>query len=510
MPVTLKRFPLALFALLPAAAAVADSLTLPWSGYGHSPQHTAIASVASQPLQRIRWHTPMDLNPQYSGTALLIHYGSPLVTAANNIIIPVKTGATDGFKVEVRNAANGALSYTLTTDYSLPPYRWTPSFSPVLTARNRLYWPGAGGTVYYRDAPDAPTGTVGQIAFYGNGNYTAAKSTYNSAIIISTPLVGDRYGNIYFGYARLGSNPLNLESGIAKIAYNGVASYVTATAAAGGDAAINRVVMNTAPALSNDQRTLYFAVSNAGSYSPGAFGAGYLVSVDSNTLAPLARVRLKDPKTAADAYLPEDGSASTTVGPDGDVYFGVLENSFASHNDRGWLLHFNGALTQTKTPGSFGWDITASVVDAKLVPSYTGASSYLLLTKYNNYVDYADGVNKMAVLDPNTAMTDPINHSTQVMKEILTIVGPTHEPVSGKPNAVREWCVNTTVVDPFTHSALVNSEDGILYRWDFHTNTFTEQVTLPVGIGEAYTPTLVGVDGTVYAINNATLFAVGQ
>ena len=29
------------------------------------------------------------------------------------------------------------------------------------------------------------------------------------------------------------------------------------------------------------------------------------------------------------------------------------------------------------------------------------------------------------------------------------------------------------------------------------------------GVGEAYTPTFVGPDGSVYAINNATLFVVG-
>jgi len=33
---------------------------------------------------------------------------------------------------------------------------------------------------------------------------------------------------------------------------------------------------------------------------------------------------------------------------------------------------------------------------------------------------------------------------------------------------------------------------------------------LTPGLGEAYTPMLVGPDGIVYAINNATLFAVGM
>ena len=98
------------------------------------------------------------------------------------------------------------------------------------------------------------------------------------------------------------------------------------------------------------------------------------------------------------------------------------------------------------------------------------------------------------------------------MKEVLTIAGPTPDPefIGTHPNAVREWCINTAVVDPATDSILANSEDGKLYRWDLTTNTFTQQVTLTTGVGEAYTPTLIGVDGTVYAINNATLFAVGD
>ena len=56
---------------------------------------------------------------------------------------------------------------------------------------------------------------------------------------------------------------------------------------------------------------------------------------------------------------------------------------------------------------------------------------------------------------------------------------------------------------------LVNSEDGILYRWDVSTNELSQQIRLTDGRGQAYTPTAGGADGSVYAISNATLFVVG-
>ncbi len=70
--------------------------------------------------------------------------------------------------------------------------------------------------------------------------------------------------------------------------------------------------------------------------------------------------------------------------------------------------------------------------------------------------------------------------------------------------------INTAAVDPFTKSVLANSEDGILYRWDLTTNAFSEVITLTGGIGEAYTPTLIGANGIAYAINRAVLFAIGR
>ena len=262
---------------------------------------------------------------------------------------------------------------------------------------------------------------------------------------------------------------------------------------------MTKVPHNSAPALSADLGTLYVAVSNG--------SVGYLVALDSTTLAPLARVRLKDPSSGLDARLSDNGSASPTVGTDGDVYFGVLENPFGSNHSRGWLLHFDSSLSQSKTPGAFGWDDTASLVPAQMVPSYQGTSAYLLMAKYNNYAGRGgDGQNKLAVLDPNATQTDPVTLAT-VMKEVLTIVGPTPDPNIG---GVREWCINSAAVDPLTKSILANNEDGKLYRWDLTTNTLSQTVVLTAGLGEAYTSTVIGVDGHVYAINNAILFAVGQ
>jgi hypothetical protein len=182
---------------------------------------------------------------------------------------------------------------------------------------------------------------------------------------------------------------------------------------------------------------------------------------------------------------------------------------FGQHNGRGWLLHYDATLATLRTPGGFGWDDTASVVDASLVPSYTGGSPYLLMLKYNNYLGAGsgNGANRVAIVDPRVSQTDPIS-GRPIMKEVLTLLGPTFE--SGTSGPVVEWCINTAAVDPFTRSVLVNSEDGFLYRWDLASNTASQKIKLTSGIGESYTPTAVGADGAVYAVNNAVLFSIAK
>src|SRR5271165_5962257 len=260
-----------------------------WGGHARDPQHSALSAVASNPLAAIRWQTPVDLAPQFSGNELLIHYGSPVITAANTVIVPVKTGATGGFEVQARSGANGALMWTQTSDYILPPHPWTPGFSPALTPAGRLYMPGAGGTVYFRDTPDAATGPVGQIAFYGLASYLADQSELDGAVEISTPITSDAAGNIYFGFVAR-ANSLGLQSGIARISATGVGTWISATAAA-ADSGVSEAVMNGAPALSNDGATLYVAVSS------GDFGRGDLLALNSTTLATVAVRPLVDPLT---------------------------------------------------------------------------------------------------------------------------------------------------------------------------------------------------------------------
>ena len=477
-----------------------------WAGYARNAQHSALSDVAAQDLLAVHWTRPVDLVPQYTSGVLYIHYGSPVITAANTVIFPVKTGAAGGFRFDAVQGATGADLWSMPTDYELPPHDWVPPVTGCLAPSGRLYVPAGGGTLLFRDDPDASGSAAGRVAFFGDALYAGDPAAFNASVFVNTPLTVDDAGNVYFGVQATGSNPAGVTSCLVKVTPAGLSTSVPIPAYSSD---MLKVQHNCAPALSPDGLTLYVAV-NAADGTSGS--AGYLVAVRTSDLGFVAKVRLVDPKSGGDALVYESSTASPTVGPDGDVYVGVLENPFGSNHYRGWLLHFDAGLIQTKTPAAFGWDDTASVVPSTMVPGYAGPSGYLLTIKYNDYAGGGgNGVNRLAVVDPNVPTPEPVS-GIPAMTEVLAVAGvtPDAEFVAMFPLAVREWCINTAAVCPATRSILCNSEDGTCYRWNLVTNTLDQAVLLAPPTGEAYTPTVIGPDGTVYAINNAVLNAIGR
>lgn len=239
-----------------------------WLTHSHDEQHTALSTVQSQPLNTIHWHVPVDLNPPQG--EIFIHYGSPLVTEANTVIVPVKTG-TDSFRVEAHNGATGKLVWKLDTGYQAPEASFVPGMGPTISG-SQLFVPDIAGRVLVRQNPDDVKGTVTRLYFYGAKNYRKDPTAYEQNVQIDTPLTTDASGNLYFGFLALGSTPLDLQSGIARIASDGTGTWVSA-ATASGDSSISQVAISAAPALSPDGSILYVAVDSE------TAGYGYLLAL---------------------------------------------------------------------------------------------------------------------------------------------------------------------------------------------------------------------------------------
>jgi hypothetical protein len=532
-----------------------------WAGYGGNPQHTAQFHGTSQAVSRIHWQAPVDDDPGYYGGVVFAHYASPMISPANTVVYPYRTTTTvngqkdyDHWNIIGVSGASGANVFSFYTDYSAAvvyPADWTSilpttlvqlpavqtvhigggplgpptalaatkpegqkriAFAPTTTAGVVA---GAGGSIFVRTSVDMASSPTKRYIFYTSLQDFNANFAAYTAVKIVTPLTSDANGNIYFGYEVNGSMPasFNLGSGgVVKIsAATGVAIYKSVQTS-NIDSSISRPAFNAAPALSNDGSQVYFTMVGNG---------GFLAEFSTSYLSLTHSVHMADPTTpGAWAVILNESSAAPMVGPDGHVFMGVFRNNWGESH--GILLQYDqnlnpkNAAGQTWAPGAFGWDDTPSIVPSSIVPSYKGTSSYLLLCKYNNYDDNggdpgADGSNHVAVIDPSSdSITRDRQSGIPVMNEVLLLLSPNKTGYDGNhPNSRFEWCINSAAIDIAKKGAIVNCEDGHVYRWSFVTNTITEALNLQPPTSEAYTSTVIGPDGQIYALNNAILFAIG-
>jgi hypothetical protein len=494
------------FPLLPKSAPPVVGAVPTFAG---NAQHTSAYTPTAQDLGRVKWTT--SLNSNTGGPAA--RYASPVITAANTVVVPSQI-AGGAFQLNAFNGVTGASMYALSTDYVAPTSTTTPVYQPVLVntaSGTRLYYAGAGGTIVYIANPDSATpGTpVRQVFYTALSDYQARAASFNSTVFINTPLTADANGDVFFGFRLQGTapSPLGTQDGFARIDTNGNGTFVLAGTAA-ADAAVSHDAQNSAPGLSNDGTTVYVAAKSASNDN-----YAYLLGLDSTTLSTKYRVFLTDPRNGNAAGVVDNSTASPTVGPDNDVYFGTMSNP--DNGSRGFLLHFSSDLTATKTPGAFGWDNTPAIVSASMVSSYTGSSAYLLLSNYNDYVGQVDGkgVNKVALLDPTATETDShaSSNGLSVMREILTASGPTPDAANQNstfPSAVLPWLGNAFAVNAPTETVILPSSDGNLYRWNTSTNSISQFLNLGASGGQQNVPTVVGPDGAIYSISGSTLASV--
>ena len=125
-----------------------------WTTHSHDAQHTGVSSVAAQEFKRIHWQVPVDLAPPTG--EIFIHYGSPLVTARNTVIVPVKTGP-DSFRVEAHEGTSGKKLWQLNTGYEAPFDFFVPGLGATLS-HHRLFVPDIAGRVLVREEPDEREG----------------------------------------------------------------------------------------------------------------------------------------------------------------------------------------------------------------------------------------------------------------------------------------------------------------------------------------------------------------
>jgi hypothetical protein len=255
-------------------------------------------------------------------------------------------------------------------------------------------------------------------------------------------------------------------------------------------------------------------------------GCGVVVPINdsSNSNVNFCRFGTKvgvDPNTNAKGSpgIPDAGTSSPTVLPDGSVVFGAGSNYNAG---RGHLLHFDKQGNYLNE-FDFGWDSTPAVFARKdgtfsviikdnhyPVPFYCGGNPGCQNVPAVYYISQLNP-NKPDPAVPGKMLTEWSFQSTNTMSCMANPTGPP-TCVSDHPNGF-EWCINMPGVDA-NGNVYVTSEDGNVYVLpQGNSGVFTAatgNLFLNLALGAAYTPLAIGPDGKIYTQNNGHLFVVGN
>ena len=172
--------------------------------FGGNAQHTSSYAAPAQNLNTIKWTTSIDLN----NTGAFAHYGAPLITAANTVLVPVKIAGPSSdrhsFRIDAFNGTTQTPKYVTASDYITPLSSWIPAYNPCVATGSfgtRMYYAGIGGTIWHIDNPDSNTpGPPVREVFYGSAAYNSNPAAYNSTVFVNSPITADAAGNIYFGF----------------------------------------------------------------------------------------------------------------------------------------------------------------------------------------------------------------------------------------------------------------------------------------------------------------------
>jgi outer membrane protein assembly factor BamB len=427
-------------------------------------------------------------------------------------------------------------------------FGWEPVFHPVLTS-DFMYVPGFAGTIWKVDKSNGR-----QVAHINPFGAPIDRNKY-----VSSPLTADPQGNIYYNVIKLNPNsPWNSDvegSWLVKVSSSdatAVVTYATLVPDApppfsqcpyifykeqtlpwppSNDAqpptipcGAQRPPLNLAPAISPDG-TIYTV--SRGHFDPQVT---YLIAVNPDlslkwdssmqqilrdgcgVIVPIA-TRPDQPNACREgtpigvdpttnnwgsAEIPDQGSSSPTVLPDGSILMGVID---FYNGDRGHLLKFNSS-GEFLTAYDFGWDITPAV--------HPHDGTYSIVIKDNHYGGKEYGGLYCHFL--NNKICQPLTPGPFDITQLDADLKPEWKFKSTTTDRKNpygfEWCVNAPAIDA-NGTVYVNSEDGYAYVLD-QGGHLVSRLFLQLAVGAAYTPIALGPDGRIYAQNNGVLFVLGQ